>query len=121
LDEANAVVTLKNYYRKHPQPVADAERRRIPVFVLRANTVNQMEACLGDIFGLPVEPEDPVERAIAETQEAIRRVLAGSTSEELQPAGSEIRRLQHDMARQANLVSHSYGNEPRRRVRIFQG
>ncbi|PKO23914.1 MAG: AAA family ATPase [Chloroflexi bacterium HGW-Chloroflexi-1] len=121
LDDAQAVVTLKNYYRKHPQPIAEAERRRIPVYVLRANTVNQMESCLGDIFGVPVEMEDPVERAIAETQEAIRRVLAGSSSEELQPASAEIRRLQHDMARGANLVSHSYGNEPRRRVRIFLG
>ena len=32
---------------------------------------------------------------------------------------AEIRRMQHEMARSANLVSHSYGNEPRRRVRIF--
>jgi hypothetical protein len=121
LDEAGAVITLKNYYRKHPQPIADAERRHIPVYVLRANTVNQMEACLGDIFGLMVEPEDPMEQAIAETQEAIHRVLAGSASEELRPADAEIRRMQHEMARAANLVSHSYGNEPRRRVRIFPG
>jgi len=120
LEQANAVVTLKNYYRKHPQPIADAERRRIPVYVLRANTVNQVEACLGDIFGLPVEIEDPVERAIAETQEAIRRILAGAASEELRPANAEIRRMQHEMVRAAELVSHSYGNEPRRRVRIFQ-
>jgi hypothetical protein len=120
LEQANAVVTLKNYYRKHPQPIAEAERRRIPVYVLRANTINQMEACLGDIFGLPVEIEDPVERAIAETQEAIRRILAGSASEELRPASADIRRMQHEMVRAADLVSHSYGNEPRRRVRIFQ-
>ena len=121
LDQANAVITLKNHYRKHPQPVTDAERRRIPVYVLRANTVNQAEACLGDIFGLQVIPEDPVERAIGETQAAIRRVLSGSTSEDLHPADAEIRRVQHEMARSANLVSHSYGNEPRRRVRIFPG
>jgi hypothetical protein len=121
LDQANAVVTLKNYYRKHPQPIADAERRRIPVYVLRANTINQMESCLGDIFGLPVEIEDPVQRALAETQEAIRRILAGSTSEELRPASANIRRMQHEMVRAADLVSHSYGNEPRRRVRIYQG
>ena len=121
LDEAGAVITLKNYYRKHPQPIADAERRHIPVYVLRANTLGQMEACLGDIFGLPVEPEDPMAQAIAETQEAIRRVLAGSNGEELRPASAEIRRMQHEMARAANLVSHSYGNEPRRRVRIFPG
>jgi stage III sporulation protein SpoIIIAA len=120
LEQANTVVTLKNYYRKHPQPIADAERRRIPVYVLRANTINQMEACLGDIFGVPIEIEDPVDRAIAETQEAIRRILAGSSSEELRPAGADIRRMQHEMVRSADLVSHSYGNEPRRRVRIFQ-
>ena len=59
--------------------------------------------------------------AVQETQEAIRRVLSGSTSEELPPAGPEVRRMQHEMARSANLVSHSYGSEPRRRVRIFQG
>jgi nucleoside-triphosphatase THEP1 len=121
LEHANAVVTLKNYYRKHPQPITEAERRRIPVYVLRSNTINQMEAILGDIFGVAVEFEDPMDRAVVETQEAIRRVLGGSNSEELAPAGPEVRRMQHDMARSANLVSHSYGSEPRRRVRIFQG
>jgi energy-coupling factor transporter ATP-binding protein EcfA2 len=121
LEHANAVVTLKNYYRKHPQPITEAERRRIPVYVLRSNTINQMEAILGDIFNVPVIYEDPMEKAVQETQEAIRRVLSGSTSEELPPAGPEVRRMQHDMARSANLVSHSYGSEPRRRVRIFQG
>jgi hypothetical protein len=120
LEHASAVVTLKNYYRKHPQPITEAERRRIPVYVLRSNTINQMESILGDIFGVPVELEDPTEKAVAETQEAIRRVLSGSGSEELPPAGPEIRRMQHEMARSANLVSHSYGSEPRRRVRIFQ-
>lgn len=120
LEHASAVVTLKNYYRKHPQPITEAERRRIPVYVLRSNTINQMESILGDIFGVPVQFEDPMEKAVAETQEAIRRVLSGSASEELPPAGPEVRRMQHEMARSANLVSHSYGSEPRRRVRIFQ-
>jgi hypothetical protein len=119
LEDADAALTLKNYYRKHPQPIAEAERRRIPVYVLRANTITQIEACLGDIFGVPVELEDPVEAAVAETQEAIRRVLSGSRSEELQPTTADIRRMQHEMARAANLISHSYGAEPRRRVRIF--
>lgn len=121
LEQANAVVTLKNYYRKHPQPIAEAERRRVPVYVLRSNTINQIEAILGDIFGVPVEYEDPMSKAVAETQEAIRRVLSGSASEELPPAGADVRRMQHEMARSANLISHSYGSEPRRRVRIFQG
>jgi hypothetical protein len=121
LNQADAVFTIKNYYRKHPAPISDAERQRIPVYVLRANTLNQMESYLGDLFGVPVQPEDPMDRAVQETQEAIRRILAGSGVEELRPAPADIRRMQHDMARAADLVSHSYGNEPRRRVRIFAG
>jgi predicted RNA-binding protein Jag len=57
---------------------------------------------------------------MSETQDAIQSVLNGARSVDLSPASSYVRRLQHQMARQANLVSHSYGKEPRRRVRIFR-
>jgi predicted RNA-binding protein Jag len=37
------------------------------------------------------------------------------------PAGpAMVRRIQHELARDAELVSHSYGKEPRRHVRIFR-
>ena len=92
-------------------------------FVRRGPVAQDVVGELGAEAGRLVQviPEDPVERAIGETQAAIRRVLSGSTSEDLHPADAEIRRVQHEMARSANLVSHSYGNEPRRRVRIFPG
>ncbi len=57
---------------------------------------------------------------LRETQAAIEAVLNGERWVELSPANASIRRLQHQMARQANLVSHSYGKEPNRRVRIFR-
>jgi len=119
LRQANAVLTLKNYYRRRPQPISDAERRGIPVYVLRANTISQMEGCLADIFGLEMADPDPLAMAVSETEEAIRRVLSGQKSADLSPQNSYIRRQQHEMARQANLISHSYGKEPRRHVRIF--
>ena len=119
LRQANAVLTLKNYYRRRPQPISDAERRGIPVYVLRANTISQMEGCLADIFGLEMADPDPLAVAVSETEEAIRRVLSGQRSADLSPQNSYIRRQQHEMARQANLISHSYGKEPRRHVRIF--
>ena len=119
LRQANAVLTLKNYYRRRPQPISDAERRGIPVYVLRANTTSQMEGCLADIFGLEMADPDPLVLAVSETEEAIRRVLSGQRSADLSPQNSYIRRQQHEMARQANLISHSYGKEPRRHVRIF--
>jgi predicted RNA-binding protein Jag len=55
-----------------------------------------------------------------ETQEAIRKILSGTRSVELSPQSASIRREQHELARQAKLVSHSLGREPYRRVRIYR-
>jgi stage III sporulation protein SpoIIIAA len=119
LRRADIVLTLKNYYRRRPQPISEAERRGVPVHVLRSNTVSQMESCLADIFGLQIAEVDPLAAAMRETEDAINHVLSGERSVDLTPRNSYIRRMQHDMARQANLVSHSYGKDPRRHVRIF--
>jgi stage III sporulation protein SpoIIIAA len=116
---ADVVITLKNYYRRRPQPIADAERRGVPIHVLRSNTVSQIESCLADIFGLDMGDMDPLAMAMRETEEAIRKVLSGEKSVDLSSQNSYIRRLQHEMVRQANLVSHSYGRDPARHVRIF--
>ena len=89
LEEADVLITLKSHYRKHPRPIVEAEEHNIPVYVLRANSVPQMETCLADIFALS-------------------------------PQAAHIRRKQHEMARQSNLISHSYGKDPQRRVKIFR-
>ena len=120
--EADVLVTLKTYYRKRQRPIVDAENRGMPIYVLRSNTVNQMQQFLSDVFNLSRETgeEQTVKRAVQETEGAINAVLNGERWIELPPALSYIRRLQHEMARQANLTSHSYGKEPYRRVRIFR-
>jgi stage III sporulation protein SpoIIIAA len=120
--EADVIVTLRAYYRRHQKLIADAEARRVPVYVLRANTVAQMEGFLTDLFDLRAVPaQDPgLETGLQETQQAIQQVLNGTRSIDLPPASAYIRRLQHQLARQANLISHSYGKEPHRRVRIFR-
>ena len=118
--QADVVMTLKSYYRKHAQPIADAERSGVPVYVLRSNTVVQMQSSLADIFALTPEETDPFSIAMRETQEAIRKVLAGAHAIELSPQSAFIRRHQHELARKYNLVSHSRGREPQRRVRIYR-
>lgn len=120
VDEADVLMTLKSYYRKHPQPITKAERLGKPVYVLRSNTVIQMESCLADIFSLSAQEIDPSSIAVRETQEAISKVLAGTRSVELSPQSAGVRREQHEMARRANLISHSLGREPYRRVRIYR-
>jgi len=120
LDTADVLMTLKSYYRKHPQPITQAERLGKPVYVLRSNTSVQIEACLADIFALSAHDVDPSSVALRETQAAIHKVLSGTRSVELSPQTAKIRREQHELARQSNLISHSLGREPRRRVRIYR-
>ena len=121
--QADVLVTLRSYYRKRQRPISDAENRGMPIYVLRANTINQMQQFLGDLFELAGSDsfqEETGDPALNETQAAIDAVLNGERWVELPPAKAYIRRLQHQMARQANLTSHSYGKEPQRRVRIFR-
>jgi hypothetical protein len=121
LHAAAALVTLKAYYRKHQRIVMDAEEHGLPVYVLRANTVSQMETLLSDLFDLNATNLDETEdNALAETRQAIQAVRGGAASVDLNPASARTRRMQHDLAREANLVSHSYGKEPFRRVRIYR-
>ncbi len=119
VSEANVLLTLRSYYRKRPQVVIDAERRGLPVHVLRANTQAQMEEALSSVFGLGAPP-DPFEDALRETQDAIAEIRRGAaTTIDLTPRDQFIRRQQHDLARAANLRSSSHGQDPQRRVRIY--
>jgi stage III sporulation protein SpoIIIAA len=121
IEEAQVLITLRSYYRDHQQAIVDAEQRGTPIYVLRANTINQIQQFLVDLFNLPGEFSQPGnEDYTNQTQDAIDAVLNGERWVDLPPASANIRRLQHEMARQAELVSHSYGKEPNRRVRIFR-
>jgi R3H domain-containing protein len=123
VSEANALVTLKTYYRDRQQTIVDAEHRGMPIYVLRANTVSQMEQFLSDLFNLSSQDQFASSDMIdvkTQTQQAIAAVLNGERWVDLPPGPSLVRRLQHEMARSAELVSHSYGKEPRRHVRIFR-
>ena len=121
INEADIVMTLRSYYRSRQQPITEAEARGIPIFVLRANTINQMEQSLAEMFNLPEDAAAAnFEEVTNQTESAIQAVLSGQRWVDLPPATSSIRRIQHEMARQAELVSHSYGKDPNRRVRIFR-
>lgn len=119
LEEADMMVTLKSYYRKHRRLMMEAESQRKPVYVLRANSIGQIEQFLAELMGVELPPSDPFEAAIAEAQTAIDEIKGGMVQVDLAPAGTALRRYQHQLARQANLVSHSYGNGANRHVRIF--
>jgi len=135
--DADAVITLKNYYRRQPERLQQAEQDRKLIIILKNNTVAQMQHALAHIFDIPTADapsddddeaesdskgsDDSTTRALLETEDAIHQVLnKGLTTAELAPANAYIRRLQHQMATRYNLISRSRGKEPYRRVKIFR-
>lgn len=120
-EDADVMITLKSYYRQRPRLIVDAERRGVSIYVLRANTVTQLEDFLVDLFGLETsESDDPLAEALQEVEDAIDQIRVGKSYVDLRPQPAHLRRKQHDVVREANLVSHSYGAEPYRYVRIIQ-
>ena len=122
LEDADVFITLKSYYRSRQKPVVVAEERGIPIYVLRANSENQMEQALAEIFNLGGSDGKPLnyDRISQEVQNAVSALLAGKHWVDLAPASAKVRRMQHELVREAELVSHSYGKEPNRHVRIFR-
>ena len=136
--DADAIITLKNYYRRQPERLQQAEEEQKLIIILKNNTIAQMQHALARIFDIPMdvsvdenpeeaegahasESEDPTTKALLETEEAIHQVLNKDLlTAELAPANAYIRRLQHQMATRYNLNSRSRGKEPNRRVKIFR-
>jgi stage III sporulation protein SpoIIIAA len=116
LDEADAVVTLRNYYKRKPAALRDAEANGVPIYVLKSNTTLQMENMLASLFDLSADPQ---EAALRETADAIGLVQASGRPVELAPQNAYIRRLQHQMAERNALMSRSRGSEPNRRVELI--
>jgi hypothetical protein len=126
-NQADAVIALKNFYRRQPDRLRPAESERKPIYVLKNNTIEQMAEALAHIFELGQQVQaavatkaDHARDAMLEAEDAINRVLMGGGSQvELAPQAPQVRRLQHQLAERYNLISRSRGKEPNRRVRIF--
>src|SRR4030067_220190 len=90
--DADVLVTLRAYYRKRQRTIVDAENRGVPIYVLRANTLNQMQQFLSDLFNLYAEAggESGMDAVVQETRAAIDAVMNGEGWIELKPAASAL-------------------------------
>lgn len=120
LAEADLMITTKEFYSQRTKTIKEAEEHDLPIYVVRNDTVKQMQGCLSDVFDVESGEPDPLDQALAEAEEAIDKVLSGEGEVLLSPQNAYVRRRQHEMARAADLESMSRGREPDRQVRIFQ-
>jgi hypothetical protein len=117
-EDADVVITLKNYYRRKTPRLRNAESSGVPIYVARSNSSSQIASALTSVFELRRGPE---EDALDETREAIDAVAAGARDEvELEPQNAYVRKLQHELIERASLSSRSTGHEPYRRVQIYR-
>ena len=117
-EDADVVVTLKNYYRRKTPRLRNAESSGIPIYIARSNSTSQIASALASVAELRRAPE---EHALDEARAAIDQVANGMKDEvELAPQNAYVRRLQHELAEQASLSSRSTGHEPVRRVQIYR-
>jgi stage III sporulation protein SpoIIIAA len=117
-EDADVVITLKNYYRRKTPRLRDAEQSGVPIFIARSNSSAQIASALASVFEMRRGPE---ESALEEAREAIAAIQNGQAEEiELAPQPALVRRLQHELAERASLSSSSSGHEPYRRVQIYR-
>ncbi|HEX3557301.1 MAG TPA: R3H domain-containing nucleic acid-binding protein [Thermoanaerobaculia bacterium] len=118
LDDADMVVTLKAQERRQPHRLRDAQARGIPFYIVRSNTITQMENFLRAAFGV----DDHLsldEAAVREVEEAVDEALELGRPVELSPRNNHLRRLQHELVERFGLTSESKGQEPYRRVVVY--
>ncbi|MEA2694442.1 MAG: hypothetical protein QOJ16_3829 [Acidobacteriota bacterium] len=117
-DEADMVLTLKSQERRQPRKLRDVVARGVPLFVVKSNTVTQMENFLRSAFSVGDYLAGD-EAALREVEDGIEEVLEQGHPVELSPQSNYLRRLQHQFVERQGLASESKGEEPYRRVVIY--
>ena len=132
LRRADVVLTTKTHYRRGSQLVKIAEASGKPVYVMRKNTMPQVQDFLRAVakeWGQgdgrlqeeeEEEPQEVLERAMGEAEDAANRVLTGESSVKLTPQRSYVRRLQHLLGHRYNVATVSQGREPHRSVIFYR-
>lgn len=135
VERADAILTLKANLRKHANLRRMATGYEVPLYVVRANTVDQIAKALQQAVGQAddaIAPdvelsefaysgdEDDEWDALEEARLAVEQVVIPKGQPvELLPRSSYVRKLQHEFIEHYRLKSSSFGAEPNRRLRIY--
>jgi len=117
LDEADIILTVKSKAKSSDKIISLAEEHAIPVHVIKKNVSSQVMKFL-EFFFRGGQQESEAE-ALLEVEDAIEQVLKKKKTVEVSPQNSYVRRLQHQKVKEAGLKAESFGDEPKRRLRIY--
>ena len=123
LNNADILLTTKNYYRRSTQALQLAEQRGKPVYVLRKNTLAQIQQFVQALTRKQSQDARVNEEhsdAIDEAERAATRLDEGAVQVNLSPQAAYVRHLQHKIANQRGVYSSSEGREPNRHVVMYR-
>jgi stage III sporulation protein AA len=119
LADADLVLTLKSQLRAKSKLNLLLEGKSIPVHIIKANTASYIEKFFKQYFQLSYSQEDSEAEAASEIKTLCKKVLSEKVTADASPRDAFLRRIQHQIVEECGLTSHSVGDEPNRRVRVF--
>ena len=122
IDNADLLLTTKNFYRRRTQALRQAEEKGKPVYVLRKNTTPQIQQFFHAIDRSQAYKGTggDADQAVKEAEEAVERIEGGDHQADLSPQSAYVRHLQHQIAEERGLASSSTGREPGRHVVYYR-
>ena len=127
VEDADVVIAHKNFAKGGAKILSTANDYRVQVFYVKTNSMAQIQKVMKEALGIQETAEtlqgyyDDAERALDEAKIAIAKILEGEEHIELTPQNQKIRKLQHELIEQHNLVSQSIGEGEQRHLRIVGG
>lgn len=134
IDSADVVLALRSNVRNQSKLRHLAKTRQVPLHTIKASTLPHVARALRRLLDMddPGTPEiadlnlfarsgssDEIE-ALEETRLAVEQiVIPKGQPVELLPRSPNVRKMQHELVEHYHLKSHSFGEEPNRRLRIY--
>ncbi|MEC4818907.1 MAG: R3H domain-containing nucleic acid-binding protein [Scytonema sp. PMC 1069.18] len=134
IDSADAILALRSHVKNHAKLRQIAKARQVPIHMIKASTIPQITRGLRRLLNMD-EPEITDERelqlflhsasddeidALEEARLAVEQiVIPKGQPVELLPRSASVRKMQHELVEHYRLKSHSFGEEPNRRIRIY--
>ena len=125
IEDADIVIAHKNFAKGGAKILNTAKEYRVQIFYVKTNSMAQIQKVLKDALDIrPGDVEslqgytDDTEKALDETRDAIKSIMEGAEVIELAPQTPQIRKLQHELVDQYNLISTSIGEGNDRHLRI---
>jgi stage III sporulation protein SpoIIIAA len=132
INDAEVILALRTHARKHSNFQHMLADHQVPVYTIKANTISAITRALRSCLQMDEPDTTDVNElysrssgdleidALEEARVAVEQVvIKRGQPVELLPRSASVRKMQHELVERYRLKSHSFGEEPHRRLRIY--